>query len=93
MRALDPEVNDIVWQAIEPLVPVPVASCSRPGGTDCRYRGDNGKLRATMAVERTEPSVATRAEDEKESAVPAGTLGAKVDSAFDIRSLYDGNTW
>ena len=46
-----------------------------------------------MAVERTEPSVATRAEDEKESAVPAGTLGAKVDSAFDIRSLYDGNTW
>jgi len=24
MRALDPEVNDIVWQAIEPLVPVPV---------------------------------------------------------------------
>jgi hypothetical protein len=25
-----------------------------------------------MAVERTEPSVATRPEDEKESAVPAG---------------------
>jgi hypothetical protein len=24
MRALDPEVNAIVWQAIEPLVPVPV---------------------------------------------------------------------
>jgi len=24
MRAFDPEVKDIVWQAIEPLVPVPV---------------------------------------------------------------------
>jgi hypothetical protein len=23
MRAFDPEVKDIVWQAIEPLVPVP----------------------------------------------------------------------
>jgi len=30
MRALDPEVDDIVWQAIEPLVPVPVSSCSSP---------------------------------------------------------------
>ena len=71
MRALDPEVNDIVWQAIEPLFRSR-STRTRSGGTDCRYCGHNGKLRATMAVERTEPSVATRTEDEEESAVPAG---------------------
>ena len=38
MRAFDPEVKDIVWQAIEPLVPVPVDShplgCHRPRASD-----------------------------------------------------------
>jgi len=29
MRAFDPEVKDIVWQAIEPLVPVRWTSISR----------------------------------------------------------------
>jgi hypothetical protein len=50
----------------------PPAGEFRKMRVNCRYCGDNGKLGATMAVERTEPSVATRAEDEKESAVPAG---------------------
>ncbi len=38
MRAFDPEVKDIVWQAIEPLVPVPIDShplgCHRPRASD-----------------------------------------------------------
>jgi transposase len=38
MRAFDPEVKDIVWQAIEPTVPVPVDShplgCHRPRASD-----------------------------------------------------------
>ena len=71
MRALDREVNDIVRQAIEPLVPVPLDT--HPLG---RHRlpilWSQRRLRATMAVERAEPSVATRAEDGKASAVPAG---------------------
>jgi hypothetical protein len=38
MRALDPEIKETIWQAIEPLVPVPVDShplgCHRPRASD-----------------------------------------------------------
>jgi transposase len=38
MRALDPEIKDTIWQAIEPLVPVPVDShplgCHRPRASE-----------------------------------------------------------
>ena len=38
MRAFDPEIKDTIWQAIEPLVPVPVDShplgCHRPRASD-----------------------------------------------------------
>ena len=38
MRALDPEVKDIVWQAIEPLIPVPVDT--HPLGRHRRRKSD-----------------------------------------------------
>ena len=38
MRALDPEVRDVVWRAVEPLIPVPVDNhplgCHRPRASD-----------------------------------------------------------